>query len=254
MITLPEVTMSYLIVLLMVLGRVTGFIFFAPVLGNRVVPMQVKVLLSFAVSMLLAGHVQYKVGAEEWPITLGMEIAVGATIGLCTNLLFMAMSMAGNLIATELGLSMSSVLDISEGGNSVVVSELLVLIGTVFFLALNGHAFVFLGLSKSFSAIQPMNFFQSEAFLKFLMVFIREIFSLSIQLAIPLIAMSFFMNLSLGLISRSIPQINIFAMSMITNILVGIILLSVMNTEITSATSRSIEEMSGILGRLFEVR
>ncbi len=210
----------------LVLIRVTSFLVSWPVFSVYSVPNQAKVL--FAV--LLATLLFPAIGREGLSgVDLGHEIvwlsvkeaAVGLALGFVTRMFFFAFSIGGNLVSTYVGLGSAQVFNPSLGAQATTMEQFYVAVATLIFLALDGHHIFLEGLAKSFE-IAPLSMagvnlgaFQAAT------RFVTDVCVAGIQISAPVMAAVFLMNVFMGILGRTVPQINVLVTSLPANILVG---------------------------------
>ncbi len=227
---------------LLVLLRITGFVFSAPFLGDRNVPVQIRFMLAlvFSVavfpSLRLVGGVPTTVaGLIFWG---GSELLVGMAMGFLASLVFFAVQLAGQIAGYQMGLAIANVFDPVSANRQSVVSSILFWTAMVVFFLSDMHLLLLKGLRDSFVYL-PMAFgsFLSPEKVADLSRLVANLFLVSAQLGAPIMFTLLFVMISLGLITRLIPQMNIFIVGIPVQILVGILVLFAM-TPLFAGVSR----------------
>jgi flagellar biosynthesis protein FliR len=216
---------AWLAGLLWPLTRVLAMLASAPVLGQTRIPMRVRVglaiVLVVAISPSLPALPQVAPGSAPGMLILAYQIIVGVAMGFALRLVFTAVEMAGDLIGLQMGLGFAMFFDPGNAQHTPVVGRFLGLLATLIFLAINGHLLIISTLAQSFHLLpittEPMhsNFFVTIA---------RHgaiIFMAGLQLALPLVITMLVVNLSLGVLTRAAPQLNIFAVGFPVTITIG---------------------------------
>jgi len=191
-------------------------------------PMTVKIALVGILSILLVplvGDVPLPSGVLPLAIGLGREVLIGFTIGLATNFIFTGIEFAGHLMGYQMGLAMANVYDPSRGAQVSIIGRLLGLMAMLIFLSANGHLLIIMTIKKSFDIIPPYGFHLSEGLAAGVLGLSREIFILGLKLAAPVMAVVFFLNLTLGILAKAVPQLNMFVVGFAVVIAAGFFVL-----------------------------
>ncbi|MBX2989615.1 MAG: flagellar biosynthetic protein FliR [Bacteroidetes bacterium] len=210
-----EVYVSQLLLFFLLFVRITSLIVVAPILGHQGIPVQVKVafglFFSFVLYPVAAGDAP-PVTIEFLPFVLLIlhEAAAGILIGFATGLLFAGVRYAGELISLETGLSAASMFDPEAGKSTSVISELMYLMMLMVFLLLNGHHFVLEALYLSYTAIPIGGLTLSAAAFDGMLKLTGFIFIVAVKLAAPVMVAMFLISVALSILSRVMPQMNIF--------------------------------------------
>lgn len=198
----------------------------APVFSQKVIPMRVKVGLAFLVAVCAQAVLDQPMVAINSPEALAciiQQVGIGLAIGLAARLVIAAMEVAGEAIGLQMGLSFASFFDPTSGAQLSAISRFLVQIFTLFFVVVNGHLLVLMAVITSFDAF-PVNgsFLQAVAQMR-----IHElgsgVFSSALWIALPMMALLLFVNLTMGVIARIAPQMNVFAVGFPVTLSVGMI-------------------------------
>jgi len=119
-----------------------------------------------------------------------------------------------------------------------ILGRMMSIITLLIFLSVNGHLMVIMALKRSFDVIPPYGFSLTPNLMETILVFSKEIFILAVKVAAPVIAILLFVNLSMGVMARSVPQLNMFVIGFAVTILAGFIVLlvslSVLETSLIS--------------------
>ena len=220
---------SALYTLMLVFSRAGGLLALAPVFSGQTVPVIVRVALSFLLAWILVGLVPSPgpPPAHFLMILLAIahEVMVGLLMGLASRFIMFAIEMTGQMMATEIGLMMSSSLDPISRAETSPVGIALSTFGAVIFLCSGAHHLMLLAFVRSFTLVPAAvgNFDPHVADLV-----VREsgkIFLLAVEMASPLIAINFLVHLALAILGRAAPSINAFLLSIPVQILAGLTLL-----------------------------
>ncbi len=221
-----ELYVSQFVIFIMLFARVTALIVVAPILGHQSIPVQVKVAIGLFLSFVMyptAAGAEQVVQAEFLPIVIMAlrEVVVGVIIGFATGLLFAGVRYAGDLIAMDIGISMAAMFDPESNSQSSVISEFLYLAMAMVFLIMNGHHFLLEALHLSYVAVPIGSFAVSGPASVILIKLVGMTFVIAAKLAAPIMVSMFLINLALSILSRVMPQMNIFAVAFPVKIGVG---------------------------------
>lgn len=207
--------------------RVLALFMTAPVLSSRAVPMRLKIVLAFGVTLAaqaaLAPRAAIALDAPEAPGVLLQQLVVGAAIGLAARIVVAAVEYAGELVGLQMGLGFAAFFEPSAGGQANAVSRYLGTLAALLFIVLNGHLLLVAAVIQSFQAFpvapSPMAFLQAVPVQRWG----AELFRLGLWFALPVLAMLLFTNLVMGVISRVAQQLNIFAIGFPVTLGVGLL-------------------------------
>ena len=198
----------------------------APVFSQKAIPIRVKVGLAFLVAVCAQAVLDQPIVAVNSPQALTcviQQVGIGLAIGFSARLIIAVMELAGEAIGLQMGLSFASFFDPTSGAQLSAVSRFLVQIFTLFFIVVNGHLIVLMAVIKSFDAF-PVDgsFLQAVAQMR-----IHElgsaVFSSALWIALPLVALLLFVNLTMGVIARIAPQLNVFSIGFPVTLTVGML-------------------------------
>ncbi len=211
--------------LFLVLLRCTGFVVTAPILGHRAVPGPAKAGLIAVLSVTLAGGAAVAANAGPMLLAAPVELAIGVGLGLTMAASFSVVDAASRLLSIQMGLSLGAVFDPVSGEASTPLEPLFAVLTGLLFLALNLHLAVVRVLAESFRALPiggalPSGLFGALASLTAIAL------ELAVKVAMPLALILLLVELAVALVSRAIPQVNVFFLGLPLKILVGIALIA----------------------------
>lgn len=198
----------------LVLARVSGLMVTAPIYGTPEVPRQVRALVAFAVAMLLLPS-QWHVSPPTPPnlpaygLLVGGELLLGVFIGLGVTVLFTGIQLSGELIGRIGGLMVADVFDPGIDTSVPLLSRLMFLVALAVFLCLGGHRVVFGALLDTFAAVPPGRAGVPDSLTEGFVVLLSRSFALGMRAAAPVAAALLLATLLMGLIGRTLPQLNI---------------------------------------------
>jgi len=213
----------------LVAARVGTFVMAVPILGIRSVPAPVKIALSLWLAMVVATTLQ-PVGLPTGPgqLALGMlrESLVGLAMAFVVVLFFAAVQYAGQILGVQIGFAMVNVIDPQSQTNVSIVSQVYNLIAVLIFLAVDGPLILVRSIEESFFVIPPGAVHLSQQGIFEVAGAASVIFSLGFKIALPVIVTLLLVSLSMGILGRTVPQLNILVVGFPIKIMVGIFMIS----------------------------
>ncbi|MCK5540000.1 MAG: flagellar type III secretion system protein FliR [Deltaproteobacteria bacterium] len=230
---LPVITVADVGHFFLLLTRISALIFFFPVLSNQAVPRTLKAAFSMLIALLffkivpeLSGTPLFSRELVEIALAVLREMVIGLLVGMLGSLLFAAVQTGGNLIGFQMSFSVANVVDPVTSMQVPLISQFYYMLAMLLFLAFGAHRLVFKALAESFTLIPLAGFTPGEGLLELMLRYSAAIFSTAIKIAAPLMAALLLSDVSLGVVARTAPQMNIFIVGMPLKILLGMLLLS----------------------------
>jgi flagellar biosynthetic protein FliR len=211
---LAQLDFEKLLLFTLVLTRVSALTMTAPIYGTKEVPMQARVLFAVTLALLLTPSqwhlsIQYPSTVVHYLVFMGSELLVGLCLGLGIMILFSGVQMAGQLISRIGGLMLADVFDPSAEASIPMFSRLLLLMATAIFVLIGGHRLVMAGLLDTFQTIPPGSAAVPHSIAETFVTLLTQSFHLGIRAAMPVVTALLLSTLVMGLISRTLPQLNI---------------------------------------------
>ncbi|HEX4923131.1 MAG TPA: flagellar biosynthetic protein FliR [Bdellovibrionales bacterium] len=215
---------------ILVMLRISVFLVSWPVFSSGNVPAPVKVLLGLVLSIVMfpaIGHERLSAAElERFYIWLMMrEAFIGLALGFLARFFFFAISICAQIASDSIGLSSVQLLNPTTNDRSSAIEEFYTILGTLFFLGLNGHHIFISGLAKSYEILPVSLNALNMAALGSAGALAQSVTVMGLKLSAPVLVSIFCMNLAMGIIGRAVPQINVLVTSMPINILVGFFVL-----------------------------
>jgi flagellar biosynthesis protein FliR len=212
-------------------SRWVAVLFQLPLLDNQSVPMVVKVLTSFLISYAFFPHVQgtlvaeiQTVGVENIWLLMMFHTCTGLIIGFLVKIIMSLFVATGSLLTQQIGFASVSYFDPTQGQQVGPFERILE--WTILILVLSSGALVpmFKGVFNSFFSVSFLNADKMLKSPEYFVLFFKSSFSASILLAGPLIFANLLINLVMGIVGRTVPQLNVMMVSFVVNIGLGMIL------------------------------
>ncbi len=199
--------------------RVTGLVLIAPVFSARTIPGAVRVGLVLALTVLLLPHARPQ---EAGPGAMAAELLLGVVIGLGAAVVVAAAEFAGDLLATQIGLSGASTLDPLNQSTMPVLGQFTQLFMVMILLAMDGHLLMLRALAGSFDVVQAGAGVDLQAGLPAVLGVGSVLFARGLQFAAPVIAAVTIGNAGLGILARAVPQLNVLMVAFPIQIAIGL--------------------------------
>lgn len=211
--------------MLFIFIRVITFFSSLNILFPSGTPNTFKVCFSILMSIIISSGVNIDVNVLntfDLIRLVAMETVNGLLLGYITNLCFNSLKIAGSLIDQQIGLSMSSIYDPNSKEQATLIENLMYWMGIIIFFSMNGHHKLIIGIQQSFHLIKIGENLIQNNFYYIIHVFV-QCFTIGFKIAVPVILSLIFTDLIMGLISRSVPQLNVMIIGMPLKMLVGVV-------------------------------
>jgi flagellar biosynthetic protein FliR len=229
-----------------VLVRTASILLLFPFYRFVFIPMRLKLALVGLLAVMLTpmvGTVALPAGVLPLVLGLGREVLIGFTIGLMTNFIFAGVEFAGHIMGYQMGLAMANVYDPLNNTQVSILGRLTGLLAMLVFLSAGGHLLIIMTIKKSFDLIPPFGFHLTGGLAEGVLGVSREIFILGLRLSAPVMAVVFFLNLTLGILSKAVPQLNMFVVGFAVIIAAGFVVLFLTLPSLEGAMERALDGM-----------
>lgn len=207
--------------------RVSGFVLVNPIFGRRGIPNLVKAGLIMGLSIFLFTMPTKELvevnGLLEYLVLLLKEFVLGYVIGFVVSLFQYILVLAGGVIDFQMGLSMATIYDVQSNSSIALSATMLNIMFMLIFFVMNGHHALFQLLIDLQKAIPYGSLSISSELSSYMLKLFMQCTLLGVQLAFPVIALEFIGEAGVGILMKTIPQINIFAVNIQTKVLIGLI-------------------------------
>ncbi|MFQ3548298.1 MAG: flagellar biosynthetic protein FliR [Armatimonadota bacterium] len=210
---------------ILVLARTAGIFTTAPIFGNANVPKMVRIPFAVALAFVYLPMARYsEVSLELMPflIVVLKEVLLGIVLGFIVEMMFAAIQSAGSLIDIQIGFGLANVFDPVSKQQSGVIARFYFLVSVLVFLLANGHHLLIMGLADSYRAI-PLGTLSitTQAAWGTLDIFM-QFFMAGLKLGAPIVGAIFLTDVALGILSRTVPQLNVFIVGFPAKLAVGL--------------------------------
>jgi flagellar biosynthetic protein FliR len=203
----------------LVLVRLTTFLFLMPFFSIKGTPSLIKIGFGVILTALISPTLIPEInnievpGVGQYAILLIKEALVGLILGYVSLLTFSAVRIAGGIIDIQMGLSMSTVFDPQTQSRTTVIEQFLYLFQILMFMAVDGHHTLLLAISYSYSLIPLAAGGLKMAMVPAVFQLFIQVISLGVRMAMPFIVVFLICDIALGIVARTVPQLNVFILS-----------------------------------------
>lgn len=217
--------------LLFVMVRVGAALIAAPVFGAISVPLTVRVSLSGAVGVLALGATGVQPPTDLFAfatfLAIAAEALVGLALGFVLQIAFAAPVIASEVIAAPMGIGFASAIDPQNGRSTPALGNFLQILLTLLFLAADGHLVLVDLIVRSYELLPPGAAWLSPDRLQNIALFGGYAFLAGMLLALPVGFILVCLNIVVGMLSRSAPSLNLFAVGLPASLAVGVVALAI---------------------------
>jgi len=212
---------------MLVFMRVGAFLLVLPFFSMTNFPATMRVALSALTALLLAPTLP-PFHVDNMPFfslfgTMVQEASIGLLLGFVARMVFFAVDLAGNVIASELGLNMGAIMDPMTGMSSQVPGTILFFLAAVVMLTMDLHHWILLGFQRTYSVLSIGGAHLNGELFNVVLNQISNIFVVALQISAPVLAVSFVVTVVFGVLSRAVPQMNVFILSFSFRIVAGLV-------------------------------
>ncbi|MBK8970143.1 MAG: flagellar type III secretion system protein FliR [Hahellaceae bacterium] len=208
--------------------RIASFFMVIPIIGTQLVPGRVRMLLALLLTILLVPSLPPvptldPLSLPALTITL-QQVGIGVFMGFSVLTLFQLFIITGQILAMQMGLGFASMVDPTNGITVAGLSQFYLMLITLVFLGMNGHLVLFETLAESFR-MMPVGgaFFSADAWWQ-LAGRISWMFASGLMIALPAVTALLIINISLGVMTRAAPQMNIFSLGFGLTVILGLVI------------------------------
>lgn len=223
----------YLTALVLVTIRIFCALVAAPVLFPSSTPAMVRVGFTIVIAYILMPGLDYSTASSINNIVPFLfncvnEAVAGFTLGFIVNLCFACFRFAGNLMDLQIGFGMMSLFDPSTTSNTTLLEHLMYWFSVIIFFLIDGHHMLIKALMESFTVIGVGNFIINADSINIVIMAFIHYFAIGLRIAIPILMVILISDLTMGLIARTVPQLNIMILGLPLKILIGLLSFSLM--------------------------
>ena len=214
----------------LVLARVAPLFVLAPLFSSPILPGRVRGIVAVGLSVGLSPLVAstgVPVATLELFGLIAKELLIGLAFAFALGALFAALAVAGSLLDTMIGFSFGALVDPVTGTQSAVLTQAYGLVAIMIFIAIGGDGWVIQGLARTYELVPADSFPQLGAMVAGVDDAFVTIFASAIQVAGPVLLALVLTDAAFGMVSRVVPQLNVFQVGFPAKVLVGLVLMGV---------------------------
>jgi flagellar biosynthetic protein FliR len=207
--------------------RISALLLAAPVFSLQALTVRIRVLLALALSVMVYPLFDWPVIDPLSPaglLEIMNQLLIGLFMGLLLQIVTAAVVVGGQAISNAMGLSMASLID-PNLGNVPVISQFLLILSTLIFVSLGGHALLLALILESFSSLPVGRSLVSQVAWLQLVSWSSMIFLGAVLMALPVMVTLLFISIGLGVVTRAAPSLNIFSVGLPATIVAGFLIL-----------------------------
>jgi flagellar biosynthesis protein FliR len=245
---------AWVATVLLVSLRIGPLMILTPVLGSADIPVRARVLLALALSGLMVSAMPkgWTIDVSSGTALIGaaaVELAIGAALAFGLVAAFAAFSFGGRLLDLQVGFGVASLIDPSTRGQSPLLGTLLSLVAVAVFFAADGHHVLVRGLAQSLDRIPPGTAWSSVP-IEAIVAQFGAVFAYGLTLVAPAVFALLLLDVALALAARTMPQMNVFIVSMPLKVMVGLLVLALSSSYLLPAMQRVFESIPRYWDRL----
>lgn len=213
-----------------IFARVIGFFVTVPIFSTNNIPTYVKIGLSLIISLIIFPVLTMPVVSEEFLelfLLVAKELLTGIMLGFICYLFFSIVYLVGHIIDMEMGFAMANVINPEDETEIPLMANMFYMLAALIFLMINGHHFLLRGLVNSFEILPLGNLNFNYLMIDHLIYIITSVFVIAFKMAGPVLVAVFLSNILLGILARTMPQMNVFVVGIPLKILVGFIIMAI---------------------------
>lgn len=234
--------------------RISVLVFLLPLFGARNIPSLWKAGFSFVLAVLLTPVVPPPETLPQDPagilLGIGAEILMGLIIVFGVSVLFASVQLAGQMMSFQMGFAMSRAIDPNTGVQSTSLSQFLYIFTVLMFFAIDGHHLMIRGIAASFEMVPPNGISFNPAIAEASIRITAHMFVLGLKIAAPIMIALFLSNLCLGIVARTVPQVNILMVGFPINIGIGLTLFGIIMANLAPFLAGVTRETAAFMMRM----
>jgi flagellar biosynthetic protein FliR len=239
----------------LVLARISPLFLMAPLFSSKMVPGRVRTILAVGLAIgltpVVVGDQPISLDAWTYAGLIVKELLVGLAFAFVLGALFAAIGVAGTFLDYFIGLSFGSLVDPVTGTNATVLSQLYTLIGVVIFIAIGGDSWVLAGFARTFDIVGITQTPSIPTLVAGANAAFVGIFAAAVQIAGPIMLAMVLTDAAFGVVSRVVPQLNVFGVGFPIKLIVGVLLIGVtlpyvggwMNNELQDSVTQALRAL-----------
>ena len=217
----------------LVFVRVAGLMLMAPLFGSARIPRRLKLLIALVMAIPMfhfePGTILPAATASVGALVVGLagELLLGLCLGLTVALVFIAAQWSGEMVGQQIGFNLAANFDPQFGGGGSLIGDLGFMLSTAIFLLIGGHRQMVMGVHESLVTLPPLTFGISTDLFDALLGFLTSATRLALRMSAPMFVTMIIVDVAMGCISRTVPQLNVMSAGMSIRMVLGLFVLVV---------------------------
>ncbi|MBJ7471513.1 MAG: flagellar biosynthetic protein FliR [Solirubrobacteraceae bacterium] len=220
-----------ILVFVMVLARIAPLFILAPVFSSRQIPSQVKIVIAVALAIGLTPAADpgkaIEGGTYDLMAMIAVEFLVGFALAFALVAVTAALEVAGTILDFVVGFSFGAQIDPISGNQNSVLARMYGLLGVIIFLTIGGDEWVIRGIARTYELVPIGEVPDTNLLVGGAVETFGSIFASALQIAAPVLLALVLADVGFGLVSRVVPQLNVFAVGLPIKVIVGMLLIGV---------------------------
>lgn len=218
-------------IFLLIFARMFSMFVIAPFFSSGVIPMRIRVIFSVYITVVIFPLVGRYIGKVpenvfSYALLIGSEAFIGILIGFMVSIIFSAFQLATQFFSFQMALGIAEVIDPFAEYEVSIIGQLWTLMGIMIFLAIDGHHMLIMATFDSYKSVQLFRILEdSKTMIRALVDSFGAMFVVALKLAFPIFVTLFLLSITLGLLAKAAPQMNIFMLGFPIQIGVGLLIM-----------------------------
>lgn len=233
-IDLYDIFQGQIAAFLLVLTRTSGIFLISPFFGSLNVPIQLRAAAAITMAMVI-----FPVIVRETVVTAPanvfmfagtviQEMFIGWLIGFVAFVVMAAINMSGKIMDLQIGFAVANVMDPTSGQQSPLIGSFLYNLSVIYFLVVNGHHMIIAGLVESFRSVPLDSVIWNPSIANFMIDLTNGVFLTGMKIAMPVTFAILITNVGMGILARTMPQMNIFVVGIPMHLMIGLFMLAML--------------------------
>ncbi len=227
---IDAVTGNHVVGFFLVLARLAPLFVIAPLFSAQQIPAQVKGVIAVALAIGLTGVAARGQHLPDDPLGLVglvlVQLLVGTAFALVLAAMFAALEIGGSFLDTVSGFAYGSLINPLTGTNAAVIARLYTMVGTMLFVAIGGDAYVLRGIARTFELVPLASAPKLDPLVGGVVQAFAGMFAAALEVAGPVLLALIVTDIAFGLVSRVVPQLNVFAVGLPVKVGVALLLVA----------------------------
>jgi flagellar biosynthetic protein FliR len=237
---------------MLVFARIGAMVMLLPGFGEMTVPVRVRLAIALILTLIMVPLHRATIQVDPnnlnaLGVLLIQEIAIGLVLGMTARMTISALQVAGSVIAQQLGLGFVTAVDPTQGQQGLLIGNFLTLLGLTLLFATDLHHLVIAALNDSYQIFAPGELLPTGDVAALITKAFATAFKIGIQISAPFLLFGIIFNLGLGVLSRLMPQMQVFFVGVPLSILIGFLILAVV---IATMMGTFLDYFGSVMGEL----